>query len=299
MKISVLTATYNRANTLSNLYKSLIRNKQFYSNFEWLIMNDGSIDNTEKIIKQWMVKNIIKIRYFKQRNQGKMIAINNLIKHVKGDIIIECDSDDYFTNNCFKVILEKWKTIKTDDKVYGLAFLKTSKNKKTIGNNFKENGKILKVFDMYFKENIIGDKCFVFKSNIRKQFKHKLENNEHFVTEGRMFHKIDLKYKGLKCFNIPIIICTYLDDGYSSNILELFKKYPYGYYHYYLEMFNFNMKGISFKKRLHIIKHYLLFSYLTKKRKIEIIKESKGILNKILVFILIIPGYIVTKIKFR
>ena len=78
-----------------------------------------------------------------------------------------------------------------------------------------------------------------------------------------MYHEMDLKYNGLKCFNIPVFICEYLEDGYTKNILKLFKQYPLTHYYYYLEMFKFDMRGIPFKKRLHIIKHYILFSCLT------------------------------------
>jgi len=300
MRISVLTATYNRAHTLPNLYKSLIKNKKHCNQFEWLIMDDGSTDNTKKLVESWIKEKIIDIKYFKQSNQGKMMALNNLLDKISGEITVECDSDDYLTDNCFKDILNKWDTIKDDDSVYGLAFLKMTPDKKIIGNKFAlEDGKVRRVFDMYFKDGVTGDKCFVFKSNIRKQFKHKLEGNEKFATEGRMYHEMDLKYSGLKCFNNPVLICEYLDDGYTKNILKLFKQNPLTHYYYYLEMFKFDMHEIPFKKRLHIIKHYILFSCLTNQKKINVTRNAEGLFNKILVFILIIPGYLKTKAKFK
>jgi glycosyltransferase involved in cell wall biosynthesis len=299
MTISILTATYNRAHTLPNLYNSLIKNKKDCPTFEWLIMDDGSTDNTEELVKSWIRDKIIVIRYFKQSNQGKMVALNNLLEHINGEITIECDSDDYFTDHCFKDVLEKWNTIKNDDSIYGLAFLKVTPNQKIIGTKFNIEGKVNKVFDMYFKDDVIGDKCFIFKSNIRKQFKHKLEGKERFATEGRMFHQMDLKYAGLKCFNVPAVICEYLDDGYTKNILKVFKESPLTHYYYYLEMFNFDMHGVPFEKRLHIIKHYILFSHLTGKKKKQAIKNVKGIFNKMLVLFLVIPGYIKTRDRFR
>lgn len=299
MKISILTPTYNRVHMLSNLYNSLIENKKSHPDFEWLIMDDGSTDDTEKKVKKWMKDKDIDIKYFKQKNQGKMIAINNLLKHITGEITVECDSDDYFTNDCFKHIIQKWDDIKDKSNVYGLALLKVTNDNHLIGNKFDKDGQILRVFDMYFKEKIEGDKCLVFKSSIRKQFNHKLEGNEHFVTEGRMFHEMDMKHEGLMCFNIKAIMCEYLDDGYSKNVLNLFKNNPFGYYQYYVEMFNFNFSGVPFNKRLHIIKHYILFSCLTHKKKKEVIKGVKGLLNKLLVLLLIIPGYLITTKKFK
>ncbi|MFA5407233.1 MAG: glycosyltransferase family A protein [Bacilli bacterium] len=299
MKISVLTPTYNRAHTLPNLYRSLIKNKKYCNDIEWLIVDDGSNDETSNLVNGWIKEKKITIKYYKQSNQGKMAALNSSINHISGDITIECDSDDYFTDNCFKDVLNKWDTIKDDDSIYGLAFLKIKTNKELIGTKFNSEGQVLKVFDMYFKEGVEGDKFFVFKSKARKKFKHKLEHNECFATEGRMYHEMDLKYAGLKCFNIPGLVCEYLEDGYTHNILDIFKKYPYGHYYYYLEMFNFNMRDIPFKKRLHIIKHYILFSCLTKKKKRDVIKKAKGFLNKILITVLVIPGFIATNKKFK
>ena len=109
---------------------------------------------------------------------------------------------------------------------------------------------------------------------------------------------MDLKYK-IKCFNEPIMICEYKEDGYSKNIIETFKKYPYGYYKYFEEMFTHNMKGVLLKKRLYLIKHYILFSVLTKKKFKEMIKNVFGIKNKLLVTLLYLPGKIVTRQKFQ
>ena len=299
MRISVLTPTYNRSNTLPNLYNSLIKNYKYQKNIEWLIMDDGSTDNTEELVKKWIKENFINIKYYKQNNQGKMAALNNLLEHITGEITIECDSDDYFTDNCFKEVIEKYDLIKDNKKIYGLAFLRITKAKEPIGKYFNEDGQIKKIFDLYFKDDYEGDTCLIFKSEVRKKYKHELENKERFVTEGRMYHKMDLKYDGLMCFNIPGIVCEYLEDGYTKNIIKIFKNNPYGYYKYYLEMFNFNFEDIPFKKRLHIIKHYILFSCLTNKTRIETIKNTKGKLNKILVSILVIPGYVLTKKRLK
>lgn len=298
MKISVLTPTYNRAYTLTNLYNSLLINKQ-YADLEWLIMDDGSTDNTEALVNQWIKENKIKIKYLKQANQGKMVALNNLLEHISGEITIECDSDDYFTNDCFKHVIERWSLIESDDQIYGLAFLKLDQNQKLIGSTYPHDHEIARVFDMYFKEKITGDKLFIFKSKIRKQFKHKLEYNETFATEGRMYHEMDLKYNGLLCLNINGMICEYQNDGYSKNIYSIYRQAPFTHYFYYLEMFKFDMHHLNFKMRLHIIKNYIFFSYLIKEKKIDVIKSVNDPFNRFLLAILVIPGYIKAKIKLK
>ena len=91
MKVSVLTPTYNRGDKLNRLYTSLIVNNNSKVEIEWLIMDDGSKDRTKMIVTNFIKQNIIDIKYYYQENQGKMAALNNLVKYATGDVIIECD----------------------------------------------------------------------------------------------------------------------------------------------------------------------------------------------------------------
>ena len=90
MKISILTPTYNRANLLTNLYNSLVKNLNYGLEIEWLIMDDGSTDNTQSVVENFIKQNKIDIKYFKQENQGKMVAINNLVEKTTGELIVDC-----------------------------------------------------------------------------------------------------------------------------------------------------------------------------------------------------------------
>lgn len=100
MKISILTATYNRAKYLNKLYESLLNNIDEQYEIEWLIMDDGSEYDTETVCKSFENKPGLEIKYYKQENQGKMQVINNLMNFVCRDVIIECDSDDHFIKIC-------------------------------------------------------------------------------------------------------------------------------------------------------------------------------------------------------
>lgn len=292
MKLSILTPTYNRAELLKELYRSIKENSK-YIEPEWIIMDDGSTDNTKQIVEEFINEKQIKIKYYTQENQGKMVAINNLVKKADGDFIVECDSDDYFTDDAFKIIKEEIEKNKQEKDIYGLCFLKYNQNNKNMGEKFKNRKTTM--FDLYFKEGENGEKAIVFDSNIRKQYKHELENEERFVTEARMYHKMDEKYKML-CVNKPIMICEYQEEGYTKNIQRQFKENPYGYYQYFKEILQKDMKGVNLNKRIYVVKHYILFSYLTKQYSL---KNIKGITNKFLYLILIIPGIVKTKIKFK
>ena len=143
------------------------------------------------------------------------------------------------------------------------------------------------MFDLYFKEDIQGEKVIVFNSNIRKKYYHELEQNEKFITEARMYHKMDEKYKVIP-INEAIEQGSYIEDGYTKNITKIFKKYPYGYYMYFKELLQKEMNDVPLKKRLYVIKHYILFSYLTKNKfNDSFIKDG---LNKFLYKILYLPG---------
>ena len=293
MKVSILTPTYNRGDKLNKLYTSLLVNNNSKVEIEWLIMDDGSKDRTKTIITNFIKQNIIDIKYYYQENQGKMAAINNLVKYATGDIIIECDSDDYFTVGAFDII-EKYKSELTDE-IYALVFLKYDQNSNNMGNNFPENIYRSDMFSLYFREGITGEKAIAFNSKIRKRFSYKLEANEKFVTEARMYHEMDLEYDVI-CINEPIMICEYQKDGYSKNIQKVFKENPVGYYEYFKEILDMDLAGVTLKKRLYIYKHYILFSILSERR--HAIRNVTGVINKIIVAIMWVPGLIKTKRTF-
>lgn len=291
MKISVLTPTYNRGELLERLYESLEKNSIYGVEIEWLIMNDGSTDKTKEIVQKFQEKNVpnLEIKYFEQDNQGKMVAINNLVEHVTGEYMIDCDSDDYFADNAFKYMKQKIEESKQEKNIYGLCFLKFDIKGVNLGKVFTKKRSTL--FDLHFKENDQGERAILFISNIRKKYKHKLENDEKFVTEARMYYEMDKENK-LLCFNLPIMICEYQEKGYTKNIVKQFLRYPYGYYKYFAEILEKNMAGVLLSKRLYAIKHYILFSYLTKQYSSKNIKDIE---NKILYYILLIPGIIKSK----
>jgi len=293
MKLSILTATYNRGSFLTRLYESIINNLIDEMDIEWLIIDDGSVDNTTEIVSNFVEKEKLKIQYFKQENQGKMQAINNLIKYITGEICIEFDSDDYFTNDAFKRIYEKYSIIKENPNIYALIFLKNECPGRLSGKKFINENVDTTAFDLYFKDDIGGEKNFIYNSNIRKQYKYIIEPGEKFCTEARLHHQLDLKYK-IRCFNEVIAEGEYQENGYTKNMQKIFKENPVGFRNYFFEILLRNMKGIKFKKRIYIIKHYILFSVLSN-MKINI-REIKGIYNKILIMILYFPGKIKSKI---
>ena len=262
MKLSILTATYNRAKYLPKLYKSILENIETSSlKAEWIIINDGSTDNTEEVIEKFVLENRIEIKYIFQENSGKMVAINKGMEEVTGELVVDCDSDDFFTVNAFKVIEQNAVKLLENEKIYALCFLKQDFWGNVSGKKFSTNYMESTMFDLYFKQDTQGEKILVFNTKIRKKFKHELEENEKFITEARMYHKMDEIYK-LLCINKAIEMGDYQDDGYTKNIVETFKKNPNGYYKYFKEIFQKNLKGICFRKKIYILKSYCYFLFL-------------------------------------
>lgn len=286
IKISILTSTYNRKQLLPRLYQSIQQNLRDNIIIEWLIMDDGSTDGTESVVKNFESNKKLKIIYKYQENSGKMVAINNLVEIASGELMVECDSDDYFFKNAFEIIRNAYLESSKENDLYGLCFLKSDIIGNNIGNIFKK--KKTTMFDLYFKELENGEKSIVFISKIRKKYKYQLEKEEKFVTEARLYHKMDLNYF-IKCYNKTIMVCEYQEDGYTKNILKQFKKYPYGYYQYFKEILEHDMNGVAFEKKLYAIKHYILFSYLTKQYTSSNIKNFS---NKVLYYMLFIPGIV-------
>lgn len=296
MKLSVLTPTYNRADTLEKLYTSLVLNSYSNLDFEWIIMDDGSTDKTSMLVNGFINQKIIDIKYFKQENKGKMSAMNELVKYATGDVMITCDSDDYFTPDAFDEIRRNMHLLEENDDTYALAFLIQDSKGNISGNKFEEDYHKGSMFDFYFREKKTGELTLLFKSSIRKEYVHKLENGEKFITEARLYHEIDEKYHVIG-INKPIMVREYQDDGYSKNIRKVMKENPVGYYHFFKEILERDLSGVTFAKLMYTYKHYILFSILSGAK--NPIFGVSGTMNKIMLLLLWIPGLIVTKYKFK
>lgn len=278
MKLSILTATYNRAKFLENLYKSILKNIETSNlKVEWIIINDGSTDNTEEVIDKLILENKIKIKHLYQENSGKMVAINRGMEEVTGELIVDCDSDDFFAEDAFKVIEKNALKLLENEKMYALCFLKQDFSGNISGKRFSINYIESTMFDLYFKQDIEGEKILVFNTKIRKKFRHELEKNEKFITEARMYHKMDEKYNIL-CINEVIEIGEYISDGYTMNIFQTFKKSPNGYYKYFKEILKKGTKGVLLKNKIYILKHIVIFFVFKNLNKF---REKYTFLNKI------------------
>lgn len=230
-ELTIFTPTYNRAYILPALYRSLVI--QTNLDFEWIIVDDGSTDNTEKIVKNWINENKIIIRYFYQNNAGKMQAHNVGVKKSSSRLFMCVDSDDYIFPNSVQKILDCWKEEIDNYKICGILAPRKMLDSKYEGLNYTNIDSTYITLEQYNSINRFkGETALIFRTEILRQYLFPKIGNEKFITEDYIYAQIDHKYK-FKFLNEYIIACKYQEDGYTKHFKELIVKNPQGYLLYF------------------------------------------------------------------
>ena len=218
-KITVFTPTFNRGYIIENLYKSLQR--QSYKNFQWIVIDDGSEDDTEKLFEKWMSENnLFDITYKKVKNGGKHRAINIATEIAEGELFFIVDSDDYLTDYALEKVIKWEATIKNKNEFAGVAGVRGYSINSRIGNTFK--GEYIDATSLERnKNNITGDKAEVFYLDILKKYKFPEFEGEKFVTEKVVWNQIAYDGYKIRWFNEIIYICDYLEDGLTKSMSRI------------------------------------------------------------------------------
>ncbi len=224
-KLTIFTPTYNRAYILPKLYNSLMN--QSNKEFIWLVVDDGSTDETEMLVKKWIDESNICIQYIKQENQGKHIAHNTGVENCQTELFFCVDSDDYLLNNAVDDILSEYPNIR-ENSISGIVSLKLKPDYTPVGTKIPKNVPYSSLSDLYEKYNFKGDTALIFKTSILKRYKFPKIRGEKFVGEEYIYCQIDEKYN-LYISSKSYYVCDYLCDGYTSNMFNLIAKNPKGY----------------------------------------------------------------------
>lgn len=227
--ITVFTPTYNRAYILSRCYQSLVNQTTY--DFKWLIVDDGSTDNTEDLVKQWIAEGKLDITYIKQINTGKPAAHNTGVLNCKTELFICLDSDDFLRDDAIATIYKEWEKVKVKKDIVGLAMLKAYNNGKLTGTYFPTGLNETSIYDLYEKHHFKGELALVFKTDIIKNYLFPIFEGEKFIGESVVYDLLSQKYK-VKLVNTAIYLCEYMEDGYSKNAIKLYKNNPKGYLYY-------------------------------------------------------------------
>jgi len=215
--ITLFTPTYNRSYLLSDVYKSLCI--QNFTDFEWIIVDDGSTDDTENTVKGFINEEKIKIVYIKQLNKGKHFAINRGVSEANGELFLILDSDDRLPADSLETINSYFQEIKDDPKIAGVAGRRNYEDGKIVGTGdfvtIKTNS-----IDIRYKYNITGDLVEIFKTPVLKEFPFPEIVNEKFCPEALLWNRISEKYD-LLFFNKGIYTTQYLPDGLTAKIVKI------------------------------------------------------------------------------
>lgn len=257
--LTIFTPSYNRKHTLPKLYESL--KNQTSKDFLWLIVDDGSIDGTEDLVKSWQEENVIQIQYFYQQNAGKMQAHNKGVLETNTELFVCVDSDDWFVKDGVEEILNKYGTVKNEKDIAGIVAYKGKSESELIDIKFPEGLKKETLGDLY-RKGFKGDTTLIYKTEVLKRFLFPIVDGEKFMTENYIYAQIDEEYK-LILFPKICTVCEYLEDGYSKNIYKVFNKNPKSMCMYY----NLRVKlAKGIKEKLKYSVAYVCFSQMVKKQ---------------------------------
>lgn len=226
MNITVFTPTYNRGYIIEELYKSLRR--QNYFDFEWLVIDDGSTDNTEELFKKWIEQdNKFTIRYYKKENGGKCRALNYALDKARGRLFFTVDSDDYLTDDALYKIANWEESLPKSIKYCGLAGNLGFSDFETPNTYFEKEFYDGNLLDRY--RNIDGERAFVFYTDVHKKYKYPEFENENFITEAVVWNRMANDGYKMRFYNDIIWIYEYRNDGLTLKGNSIFVNNPNGY----------------------------------------------------------------------
>lgn len=301
-KITIVTPTYNRAHTLPRVYESL--KKQSFKDFKWIIMDDGSTDNTREIVEQFQAENLFPIEYFYQKNKHKFLAVLDGIKKVKSKYHMVVDSDDSYPENSLETLYNEVEKIENQDEFIGLMGLSADEEGKIVGNEYPNGGFDGSIFDMRYKYKVRGDKFGIF---ISKSYLKAIESKDYSRYEGKgyipqsvIFNEYDAK--GLKTRFVNKVVRIYHkdeSDAASVSNTRWTGKNVFGLREGHLSFLNsYGSKLFSYPKALlRNLVGYQFYSFKNKDEIFSIISKPKNLIIKLLGIYLLPFSFIYHKIK--
>ncbi len=264
--ITIFTPTYNRAYCLNDCYESL--KVQTCKDFIWLIIDDGSTDDTRQKVAVWKEEGDVDISYCFQENKGMHAAHNKAYELIDTELNVCIDSDDYMPRDAVEKIIQHWKRY-GNSSVSGIMGLDSNRNGTIIGTAFPEELKQSTLFHLYHKHGVTGDKKLVYRTELTKRYPYPLFEGEKYVGLAYKYHMLDKDYE-LLLMNEVLCCVEYLPDGSSQNMLSQYLKNPQGFAFYRKELMKLPFASPLFKFRQAV--HYVSSSLIS--RNGQFLKET-------------------------
>ncbi len=264
--LTVFTPAYNRAHTLVRTYESL--RAQSNKDFLWLIIDDGSTDNTAEMVKEWQKSECeFEIRYIYKENGGMHTAHNVAYANISTLLNVCIDSDDMLAEDAVDNILKKWDIVK--DKGYaGIIGLDADFNGNIIGKDFPDDMEET-TLSGYYSGGGRGDKKLVYRTDIIKKYpEYPVFDNEKYVSLAYKYLLIDQDYK-LAVIRTVLCNVEYQSNGSSNSMFLQYLKNPKGFAFWRTVKMQYPE---SFKRLIMDCIHYCSSSQIAKNR--NYIRES-------------------------
>ena len=265
--LTVFTPAYNRAETLKRTYESLC--EQDCKEFIWLIVDDGSTDDTQELVQNWIKKNNgFEIKYIYKENGGMHTAHNVAYENITTELNVCIDSDDRLAAGAVTKIKNKWNKVK--NKGYaGIIGLDADLNTgRVIGKGFPKGMKET-TLGGYYAGGGQGDKKLVYRTDIINSVpSYPIFPGEKYVGLAYKYTLIDQKYK-LSVLNEVLCDVEYQADGSSGTMYQQYLKNPKGFAFYRKICMQY---PISTKRLVMDCIHYCSSSFIIKNK--EYVKES-------------------------
>ena len=290
-RLTIFTPAYNRAHTIMRTYESLIRQK--CKDFIWLVVDDGSVDNTAELIKEWQsIENGFEIRYIYKENGGMHTAHNVAYQNIDTELNTCIDSDDRLADDAVEKILMKWEQVK-DQGYAGIIALDADFDGQIIGKKFKDDLLETTLVD-YYSSGGKGDKKLIYRTDVINQYpEYPVFDGERYVSLAYKYRLIDQDYK-LAVLNEIVCNVEYQTNGSSGTMFKQYLQNPKGFAFWRKVCMLYPQS----RKRLFIdCVHYVSSSIIAKNK--HFIKESpKRIMTVLAVpFGFVLTGYIRKKAK--
>lgn len=278
-KLTVFTLTYNRAYCLHKCYESLLR--QTSDDFCWLIVDDGSTDETAELVKKWQKEcTKFRISYFYKENGGMHSGYNVAYDLIDTELAVSIDSDDWMTDDAVEKIVNFWNQ-HGDESFAGIVGLDVTPEGKVIGTPLPDV-KQMKVYDFYNRYHGKGDKKMVYRTEVMKPIKCPEYKGERLFPTCVRYFLVDLKYDML-VMNEPLSVVDYAQDGFTNNILKQYKKNINSFVYYRKFIMSYPNATLAHKFRFAI--HYVAECLIGGKK--GWLKDSPA---KLLTILAVLPG---------
>lgn len=261
LSLTIFTPTYNRAKTIVRTYRSLLRQQSF--DFEWIVVDDGSTDETENLITKWVKEAPFSIKYIKQKNGGKYRAYNNGLRNANGELFFCVDSDDWLLKDSVCKILNIKRELNNYNNIAGCVALKCFKDQKLISKAFPNNLRIASIQDLE-RLGFHGERSLIFKTSIAKLYMFPEKSQETFMTEAIIYDRY-IRYDFL-IKNEVLTICEYQNDGLTHAPRKLMVNNPGGYKLFFLQRIDLST---TLLRRIKYAISYNAFKFLYKGKEFE------------------------------